>query len=142
MWDIPWVSWAQQSWLCPLPTPCALPALSLVAEREAEMTSTSCKHCSATAASSTDPNHRPILDTVKKISLPQTKPAQDGDSEDFNTTPRSQKRWAKIFPLLCAYIHKIRKNSREVSSHYSKSQSQESIPSPLVGKIICVGVVE
>lgn len=62
------------------------------------------------------------------MSLPQTKPAQAGDSEDFYTTPILQNsRGAKIFPLLCAHIHKDRKNSREVSSHYSKSQLQENI---------------
>ena len=30
-WNIPWVSWGQLSQLCPLPTPCAPPACSLVA---------------------------------------------------------------------------------------------------------------
>ena len=90
VWNIPWVSWGQLFWLCPLPTSCAPPASLLVGwgeKKERPCLSVSpaqqeLKHpCVINTVYSTNPKHSPTLATMEKIN-----PIPAKTSTIFNST--------------------------------------------------------
>ena len=123
------VSWGQLSQLCPLPTPCALPACSLVGWGERQKRPWLCvspaqqyrKHpCVINTVFSTNPKHSPTPATVKKTNSIPAKTSAGGS-------------WGADPTLLSPTTHgKILQ--KETQSNMRKGRKKKSFPESSQGK--------